>query len=45
MIGLGGDPKRLWVVDASDHRFSDNLSDFDHSLLAALDWVTQHTPR
>ena len=45
MIGLGGDPKRLWVVDASDHRFSDNLSDFDQSLLAALDWVTQHTPR
>ena len=45
MIGLGGDPKRLWVVDASDHRFSDNLSDFDQSLLAALAWVTQHTPR
>jgi hypothetical protein len=45
MIGLGGDPKRLWVVDASDHRFSDNLSDFDQSLLAALAWVTQYTPR
>jgi len=45
MIGLGGEPKRLWVVDAADHRFSDNLSAFDRSLLAAIDWVTQHVPR
>lgn len=45
MIGLGGEPKKLWVVDAADHRFSNNLSDFDRSLLAAIDWVTQHTPR
>jgi len=42
MLALGGEPKRLWVVPASDHRFSDNLSDFDQSLLAALDWVVQH---
>ncbi|HVQ13183.1 MAG TPA: alpha/beta hydrolase [Vicinamibacterales bacterium] len=41
MIGLGGEPKRLWVIDAADHRFSDNLSEFDRSLLAAIDWVTR----
>ena len=29
MLGLGGEPRRLWVVPASDHRFSDNLSEFD----------------
>jgi hypothetical protein len=45
MMALSGDPKRLWVVDSSDHRFSNNLSEFDRSLLAALDWVTQHAPR
>jgi len=45
MIGLSGEPRKLWVVDAADHRFSDNLSEFDRSLLAAIDWVMQHSPR
>ncbi len=36
------EPKRLWVVTASDHRFSDNLPEFDRSLIAALVWVRQH---
>jgi pimeloyl-ACP methyl ester carboxylesterase len=33
------DPKRLWVVKASDHRFSDNLMEFDQRLLEAIAWV------
>ena len=45
MMQLGGEPKRLWVVGASDHRFSDNLSGFDQSLLEAIDWVNQNQPR
>ncbi len=45
MMQLGGEPKRLWVVGASDHRFSDNLSGFDRSLLEAIDWVNQNQPR
>lgn len=45
MIGLGREPKKLWVVDAVDHRFSNNLSEFDRSLLAAIDWVSHHAPR
>jgi hypothetical protein len=45
LIGLGGEPKKLWVVDADDHRFSNNLAEFDRSLLAAIDWVMQHAPR
>ena len=45
MLGLGSEPRRLWVVPASDHRFSDNLSEFDRSLLEAIDWVTQHEPQ
>lgn len=32
-------PKRLWVVEASDHRFSNNLSEFDRRLLDAVAWV------
>lgn len=33
------EPKRLWVVNASDHRFSDNLAEFDQRLLEAIAWV------
>lgn len=32
-------PKRLWIVTAADHRFSDNLPEFDRRLLEALAWV------
>jgi pimeloyl-ACP methyl ester carboxylesterase len=39
------EPKRLWVVDASDHRFSDNLAEFDGRLLEAIAWVKDHSPR
>jgi hypothetical protein len=45
MITLGGEPKRMWVVGASDHRFSDNLSSFDQSLLEAVDWVMKNQPQ
>lgn len=37
-------PKQLWVIDASNHRFSDNLTEFDARLLEALEWV-QHFQR
>jgi hypothetical protein len=45
LLGLGGEPRRMWVVPACDHRFSDNLSEFDQRLLEAIDWVAQHEPR
>jgi len=32
-------PKRLWIVQASNHRFSDNLAEFDRRLFEAIDWV------
>jgi type IV secretory pathway VirJ component len=38
------DPKRLWIVAAADHRFSDNLAEFDARLLDALAWVRAHQP-
>jgi hypothetical protein len=38
-------PKRLWVLNASDHRFSDNLDELDRCLLEAITWVTDHAAR
>jgi len=39
------EPKKLWIVPASNHRFSDNLAEFDRTLAAAIDWVLQNQPR
>ena len=39
------EPKKLWVVTASDHRFSDNLKEFDQRLLEAVDWVKDNQPQ
>jgi alpha-beta hydrolase superfamily lysophospholipase len=38
------EPKRLWVINASDHRFSDNLPEFNQRLLEAIDWIGQQAP-
>jgi alpha-beta hydrolase superfamily lysophospholipase len=40
-----GAPKRLWIVDASDHRFSDSLPEFDRRLIEAIAWVNANQPR
>jgi len=32
-------PSRLWAVAASDHRFSDNVAEFDRRLVEAIDWI------
>jgi fermentation-respiration switch protein FrsA (DUF1100 family) len=44
VVGAAGEPKRLWIVDAADHRFSNNLRDCDRRLFDALDWIHQHGP-
>ncbi len=38
-------PKRLWVVSAADHRFSDNLAEFDGRLLEAIAWIQADAAR
>lgn len=45
VLGAAREPKRLWVVRASDHRFSDNLAAFDARLLEALEWIAQQGGR
>jgi alpha-beta hydrolase superfamily lysophospholipase len=39
------EPKRLWVVRAANHRFSDNLGEFDQRLLEAIEWLKGHQPK
>jgi pimeloyl-ACP methyl ester carboxylesterase len=39
VMAAAREPKRLWRVEASDHRFSDNLPGLDRTLLAALAWL------
>ena len=39
------DPKKLWIIEAADHRFSDNLTEFDQCLLEAITWITRHSAR
>lgn len=38
------EPKRLWIGNASNHRFSDNVDEFDRQLLEAIAWVKVHAP-
>lgn len=37
-------PKQLWIVDASNHRFSNNLPEFDRRLMEALEWIRHNQP-
>jgi fermentation-respiration switch protein FrsA (DUF1100 family) len=36
------EPKKLWIVKAADHGFSDNVAEFDRRLLEAMDWLSQN---
>jgi fermentation-respiration switch protein FrsA (DUF1100 family) len=45
IIGHAREPKRLWIVRASNHRFSDNQDEFQRRLLDAIGWVKQSTLR
>jgi alpha-beta hydrolase superfamily lysophospholipase len=42
VMAAAKEPKRLWVVPAADHRFSNNLAEFDRRLADALDWIAAH---
>jgi hypothetical protein len=41
ILDVAPEPKRLWIVKAADHRFSDNLPEFDRRLLEAIAWIEQ----
>jgi hypothetical protein len=41
VLERAGQPKRLWIVKAANHRFSDNLAEFDRTLLEAITWIAE----
>ena len=43
-IARAREPKRLWIVPAADHGFSDNLAGFDRRLLEAVRWLRTQQP-
>jgi pimeloyl-ACP methyl ester carboxylesterase len=45
VVAAAHEPKQLWIVTASNHRFSDNLDEFDRRLLEAMAWVHARAPR
>jgi alpha-beta hydrolase superfamily lysophospholipase len=45
LMAQAGEPKRLWMVTASNHRFSDNLQEFDRSLSESIDWIRRNQPK
>jgi fermentation-respiration switch protein FrsA (DUF1100 family) len=40
-LACAREPKRLWTVNAANHRFSGNLEEFDRTLLDAIAWIGQ----
>ena len=44
IFDAANEPKRLWIVKASDHRFRDNQAEFDQRLLEAVAWVRANAP-
>lgn len=42
MMARAMEPKRLWTITSSDHRFSDNEAEFQARLLEAVAWVNSH---
>ena len=39
IFALAGDPKKMWVVESSNHRFSDNRDELNRCILEALAWI------
>ncbi len=39
LLAKGGEPKKMWIVEASNHRFSSNRDELDRCMLEALDWI------
>ncbi len=39
MFARAAEPKKMWVIEAANHRFSDNRDELDRRILEALDWI------
>jgi dienelactone hydrolase len=39
LVALPGGPRKLWVIEAADHRFSDNVGELRRRLREAIEWT------
>jgi dienelactone hydrolase len=44
ILAAAREPKRLWIIEAADHRFSDALPELDRRLAEALTWIANPHP-
>jgi hypothetical protein len=44
IVHAAAGPAKLWSVNASDHRFSGNIAEFDRRLVEAIEWVHAQQP-
>jgi alpha-beta hydrolase superfamily lysophospholipase len=44
MMAKAKEPKRTWIIEASDHGFSDKQTEFDAVLMEAIGWVRAQKP-
>jgi len=42
IVAAASEPKRLWMIDAADHRFSNRLEELTARLLEAINWIHQN---
>ncbi len=42
VLAAAKEPKRVWMIEATDHKFSGNVAEFDRRLLEAIDWIRQN---
>lgn len=42
VLAAAKEPKRLWIINAADHGFSNNLPELDRTMTEAIAWVRQH---
>jgi len=44
MFSRASEPKRMWVIEAANHRFSNNRHELDLRILEALQWIKTVNP-
>jgi type IV secretory pathway VirJ component len=44
IVAAAKEPKRLWMIEAADHRFSDHPVELTTRLLEAIDWIHKNEP-
>jgi fermentation-respiration switch protein FrsA (DUF1100 family) len=44
MFARAGEPKRMWIIEAANHRFSNNRPELDRKILEALAWIENQKP-